>query len=91
MPVHRRRYRIEEAFAGDMPMLPEIEGGEVGPMHREIMSELRAIRAQMGTAGQSMIAGTIGEAASRENRGATGDLATTRSSFRRVRRARRPS
>ena len=31
-----------------MPMSPEVDSGEVGPMHHEIMSELRAIRAQMG-------------------------------------------
>ncbi len=49
MPVHRKRFRIEEAFGGDMPM-PEIaDGGEIGPMHGEIMTELRAIRAQMAT------------------------------------------
>src|SRR6202035_3307232 len=78
MPVHRRRYRIEEAFAGDMPMSPEVDDGEVGPMHREIMSELRAIRAQMGTAGQSMITGTIGEAASRETAEAHALLGTYR-------------
>src|SRR6201981_1315194 len=78
MPVHRRRYRIEEAFAGDLPMLPEIEGGEVGPMHHEIMSELRAIRAQMGTASQTMITGTIGEAASRETAEAHALLETYR-------------
>ena len=29
-----------------MPSLPDVDG-EVGPMHHEIMSELRAIRAQM--------------------------------------------
>ena len=29
---------------------PEIVGGETGPMHSEIMDELRAIRAQMGRA-----------------------------------------
>jgi chemotaxis protein CheZ len=51
MPIHRRRFRIEEAV-GDMPMLPVDDGGEVGPMHREIMTELRAIRAQMATAGR---------------------------------------
>jgi chemotaxis protein CheZ len=51
MPVHRKRFRIEEAIGGDMPMLlPEVSGGEIGPMHREIMAELRAIRAQMGSA-----------------------------------------
>jgi len=35
-------------------------------MHREIMSELRAIRAQMGTPGHSVAAGTIGDSLSRE-------------------------
>ena len=46
MPVHRKRFRIEEAIIGDMPM-PAVADGDIGPMHREIMSELRAIRAQM--------------------------------------------
>ena len=46
MPVHRRRFRVEQAIVGDMPSLPDVDG-EVGPMHHEIMSELRAIRAQM--------------------------------------------
>ena len=46
MPVNRRRFRIEEALVGDMPM-PAAVDGEVGPMHHEIMNELRAIRAQM--------------------------------------------
>ena len=66
MPVHRRRFRIEEAIVGDMPMPPEFENGEVGPMHREIMSELRAIRAQMGAPGQSAATGTVSESLSRE-------------------------
>ena len=45
MSVRRRRYRIEEAFNGaDMP-IPAVADGEIGPMHREIMSELQAIRA----------------------------------------------
>ena len=52
MPVHRRRFRIEEAFVGDMPM-PAVADGDVGPMHREIMTELRAIRTQMAGAGHS--------------------------------------
>jgi chemotaxis protein CheZ len=78
MPVHRRRFRIEEAFGGDLPISLEVDGGEVGPMHREIMSELRAIRAQMGTAGQTMITGTIGEAASRETAEAHALLETYR-------------
>jgi chemotaxis protein CheZ len=46
MPIQRRRFRIEEAFANDVPAAGAV-GGEVGPMHSEIMTELRAIRAQM--------------------------------------------
>jgi chemotaxis protein CheZ len=53
MPVHRRRFRIEEAFSGDMPMPVEVDG-EAGPMHHEIMSELRAIRAQMAAPSHGM-------------------------------------
>ena len=49
MPVQRKRFRIEESIGGEMP-LREIAGSDIGPMHREIMSELRAIRAQMGGA-----------------------------------------
>jgi chemotaxis protein CheZ len=66
MPVHRRRFRIEEAFVGDMP-ISEIGGDDVGPMHREIMTELRAIRSQMGrSGGSSATAETIGEQVTRE-------------------------
>ncbi|XIA66607.1 protein phosphatase CheZ [Bradyrhizobium sp. TZ2] len=46
MSVSRKRFRIEQAILGDVPM-PLVEGGEIGPMHKEIMAELRAIRAQM--------------------------------------------
>ena len=49
MPIHRKRFRAEEAFNGEFPM-PEIVEIDAGPMHREIMSELRAIRAQMAAA-----------------------------------------
>ena len=65
MPVHRRRFRIEEAFSGDIQLPPEVDT-EVGPIHREIMDELRAIRAQMGTARPSVTTETIGEAAERQ-------------------------
>src|ERR1700761_5051148 len=66
MPVHRRRFRIEEAISGDIQMPPELDS-EIGPMHREIMDELRAIKAQMsGPRPPSATAETIGEAASRE-------------------------
>jgi chemotaxis protein CheZ len=66
MPISRRRFRIEEAFVGDMP-ISEV-GGDVGPMHREIMTELRAIRSQMGRSGGggSATAETIGESVNRE-------------------------
>ena len=47
MPIQRKRFRAEAAINGELAM-PEIVEGDVGPMHREIMAELRAIRAQMG-------------------------------------------
>ena len=62
MPVHRRRFRIEEAFVGDMPM-PAADDGEVGPMHREIMNELRSIRAQMAGQGNGAATGAGAEPA----------------------------
>src|ERR1700680_997671 len=66
MPVHRKRFRIEEAFVGGAPM-PAAVDDEVSPMHREIMAELRAIRARMGAGGDSTAATeTIGETVSRE-------------------------
>jgi len=65
MPIHRRRFRIEEAFnGGDMPM-PDVADSDVGPMHREIMNELRAIRAQMAGPGRSATE-TVGTSVSRE-------------------------
>jgi chemotaxis protein CheZ len=48
MPVHRKRFRIEESFFGAAPSSAEI-GEDAIPMHREIMSELRAIREQMAS------------------------------------------
>src|ERR1700733_11531675 len=62
MPIHRRRFRIEEAVAGDMPIPSVADGGDVGPMHQEIMGELRAIRSQMA-APASHHAPAAGEAA----------------------------
>ena len=46
MAVHRKRFRVEEAIVGEMPVISEVVD-EVAPMHDEIMAELRAIRAQM--------------------------------------------
>ncbi len=65
MPIHRRRFRIEEAFIGNMPT-PAVDDDNAGPMHREIMTELRAIRAQMGGGGRSAAAETIDASVSRE-------------------------
>jgi chemotaxis protein CheZ len=45
MAVHRKRFRVEEAIVGEMP-IPEMTD-EAQPMHSEIMAELRAIRTQM--------------------------------------------
>ena len=49
MSVKRKRFRVEQAIMGDVAMPePEAAGGaDIGPMHREIMAELRSIRAQM--------------------------------------------
>jgi chemotaxis protein CheZ len=48
MSVNRKRFRVEQAILGDAPMvMPAGAEVDVGPMHREIMAELRAIRAQM--------------------------------------------
>jgi chemotaxis protein CheZ len=65
MPIHRRRFRIEEAFVGEMP-IQEIANSDVGPMHREIMSELRAIRAQMARPGPSAAMATLDASAAHE-------------------------
>ncbi|MEA2869029.1 MAG: chemotaxis protein CheZ [Bradyrhizobium sp.] len=69
MPIHRRRFRIEEAFVSDMPTSSVVDG-DIGPMHREIMTELRAIRTQMATPGHgpgpSAATETIGASVSRE-------------------------
>src|SRR5262245_43467207 len=66
MSVNRKRFRVEQAILGDAPMLmpadPEVD---VGPMHREIMAELRAIRAQM-TAPARNATETVEEASNRE-------------------------
>src|SRR6266581_433642 len=67
MPIHRRRFRIEQAVVGDMP-IATVADGDIGPMHHEIMSELRAIRAQMGgsSTGKSVAVETIGASVTRE-------------------------
>ena len=66
MAVHRKRYRIEEAIGIEVPTIEEDEGGDVGPMHREIMAELRALRAQMANSAKSGVAAMVQDTASRE-------------------------
>ena len=64
MSVSRKRFRIEESFMGEMPVG---EGGDIGPMHREIMAELRSIRAQMAAVGPARATVTeSGESIARE-------------------------
>jgi chemotaxis protein CheZ len=46
MPVHRKRFRIEEVQYGAMPVSDALPG-DISHSHNEIMGELRAIRAQM--------------------------------------------
>jgi chemotaxis protein CheZ len=67
MPIHRKRFRIEEAISADIVM-PEVTGGEIGPSHNAIMAELRAIRAQMANAGsgKSATAETLEGSVTRE-------------------------
>jgi chemotaxis protein CheZ len=49
MSVRRKRFRIEEISYGSTPMPIEVEVDDGVPLHREIMSELRAIRDQMAS------------------------------------------
>ncbi len=77
MPVHRRRFRIEEALAGDMPM-PAAADGDASPMHLEIMTELRALRAQMASPARSAATETIDASVSRGAAEARALLATYR-------------
>src|SRR5260370_36407577 len=66
MSVSRKRFRIEEAIMGAVSA-PVAEGEEIGPMHREIMAELRSIRAQMGNSlGRSVVTETTEASVARE-------------------------
>jgi len=67
MSVHRKRFRIEEVFGTPAPVA-ENDGGEPMPMHREIMTELRAIRAQMAApaSGPNAVSEEVGAAAQKQ-------------------------
>ncbi|MGM4926237.1 protein phosphatase CheZ [Tardiphaga sp. 804_B3_N1_9] len=78
MSVRRKRFRIEEVF-GTAPMPNEVVGsGEPMPMHREIMAELRAIRAQMGAPARNAVTDQVGAAADQQVAEAQALLATYR-------------
>jgi chemotaxis protein CheZ len=69
MSINRKRFRVEQAILGDAPMeMPAGSEADTGPMHREIMNELRAIRAQMAApaARQNQTTESLQEAADRE-------------------------
>jgi chemotaxis protein CheZ len=65
MPVHRKRFRIEEGLVGEVPM-SSMGDGDAGPMHREIMTELRALRAQMAGSGSSAGTAAIDDSVTRQ-------------------------
>jgi len=66
MSVSRKRFRVEQAILGDEPMeMPAVADVDVGPMQREILAELRAIRAQMASPSRRAVE-TIEEAAGRQ-------------------------
>src|SRR5438874_13719869 len=58
MSVSRKRFRIEQTLFGEVPMSMPVADGDAGPMHREIMAELRAIRAQMAAPARGGVTGT---------------------------------
>ncbi|MCA6122351.1 protein phosphatase CheZ [Bradyrhizobium sp. WSM 1704] len=68
MSVKRKRFRVEQAIM-DEPAMPEVEasgGGDIGPMHREIMAELRSIRAQMAATQPQRATDSVDSAIARE-------------------------
>ena len=66
MSVRRKRFRVEQAILGNESMpIPAGPEADAGPMHHEIMNELRAIRAQMGAPSRATVE-TVEQAANRE-------------------------
>ena len=78
MSVNRKRFRIEQAILGDAPIVMPAEGGEIGPMHREIMAELRAIRSQMAGFGHARDGSAVATDIARETADAHALLETYR-------------
>ncbi|MBI5261154.1 MAG: protein phosphatase CheZ [Bradyrhizobium sp.] len=65
MAVHRKRFRVEEAILGQVP-IPEPVDSETAAIHREIMTELHAIRAQMAREGSSQTLAAIDASAAQQ-------------------------
>jgi chemotaxis protein CheZ len=70
MPVHRKRFRIEEIQHAIVPATENSSQGDVIQSHSEIMAELRAIRAEMGAVHD--------EDDTAENAGLSPDIAASR-------------
>ncbi|UGY19908.1 protein phosphatase CheZ [Bradyrhizobium septentrionale] len=67
MSVKRKRFRVEQAMGEVVMAEPEAAGGDdLGPMHREIMAELRSIRAQMAAAPAQRTADSVDAVVARE-------------------------
>ncbi|ERF83152.1 MAG: chemotaxis protein CheZ [Bradyrhizobium sp. DFCI-1] len=67
MSVKRKRFRVEQAMGEVVMPEPEVTGGaDLGPMHREIMAELRSIRAQMAAAPAQRTADSVDSIVARE-------------------------
>jgi chemotaxis protein CheZ len=78
MPVRRKRFRIEEISYGSTPMPVDADAGDGIPMHREIMTELRAIRDQMASPSRGGAAPSVAESTSQEIAAAKALLETYR-------------
>jgi chemotaxis protein CheZ len=77
MSVRRKRFRIEEVNFGSTPMPAEVDGDTM-PMHREIMTELRAIRTQMAAPHRNAVADQVSATADEQVAEAQALLATYR-------------
>ncbi|KRP98993.1 chemotaxis protein [Bradyrhizobium pachyrhizi] len=67
MSVKRKRFRVEQAMGEVVMPEPDVTGGaDLGPMHREIMAELRSIRAQMAAAPAQRNGDSVDAAVARE-------------------------
>jgi chemotaxis protein CheZ len=78
MPIRRKRFRIEEISYGTTPMPIEVDAGDGIPMHREIMTELRAIRDQMAAPNRGSVAPSTADATAQEIAAAQALLETYR-------------